>query len=160
MTQLFRAGIIAICRQVAAVLVLTSLLLLTAPRDGSFSSSNARLSLLTWSYVLVAVGLALTTSRSISVTAARLNRASYVMRRGASKPILMTIVAQFGLAAVLCMVLALWRPALAVLVIAEFFGDDSVASVIWPALMSAEVAGFGATAYAGIKAIELSDRQY
>jgi RsiW-degrading membrane proteinase PrsW (M82 family) len=155
MVQLFRAGITAICWQVIAVLALTLAVLFTA--SSSFSSANP--SPLTWGYPLVAVGLALTGGQSINVTAIQMRRASYIMRRAAPKPILVMVVAQFVFGTVLLAILTVYPPH-AVIVVIGFFGDDSVATIIWSAVMSAGVAGFGATAHAGLKAIELSNGQH
>src|SRR5262245_27564667 len=110
MLPLLRAGILASCHQLVAVLVLTLALLLTEPSDGVLSLSSARLSCFTWSYVLVAAGLALTSTRSVHLTADRMYRASHINRQATSKSALMIVVAQFSLAAILCAILALRRP--------------------------------------------------
>jgi hypothetical protein len=153
MAKLFHAGIIATCCQVMAIFVLTTTMFLANPASDSVDSS-----LLTWSYVLVAAGMAFTSSRSVSETASRLHQVSSVARRGTSKGLLTTIVAQFGLATVLCTLLALFPPMNALLLASDLFRAGPLTPLVWSALMSVCVAGFGATAYAGAIAIRLGDR--
>jgi len=71
-----------------------------------------------------------------------------------SKQTLMFAAAQCGLAAVLLSILVLRPPPAAISEIAEWCGFGSAAAIVWPGLMSLGVAGFGATAYASVKAIE------
>src|SRR5690349_17366089 len=106
MAKLFHAGIVAACRQAVAVLALTSVVFLLMPSGGDANSS-----LLTLCYLLVAGGLAFTTGRSVKQTATRLRQASYATARGTSTTLLTSILAQFGLATVLCALLALFPPA-------------------------------------------------
>lgn len=157
MLQLLHAGVIAICRQFVAVFAIALILLSTELSGGGVNLSSAKVSLFAWICVLVAVGLALTISQSTHLTAIVMLRASHFKRHAASKPALMMVVVQFGLAAILLSILAIRRPPHPIVVIAEMFGVGSSASLAWPALMSLGVAGFGATAYAGVKAIELSN---
>jgi hypothetical protein len=157
MLQLLHAGVIAIFRQFVAVFAIALILLSTELSGGGVNLSSAKVSLFAWSCVLVAVGLALTISQSTHLTAIVMLRASHFKRHAASKPALMMVVVQFGLAAILLSILAIRRPPHPIVVIAEMFGVGSSASLAWPALMSLGVAGFGATAYAGVKAIELSN---
>src|SRR5262245_11912533 len=141
MLPLLRAGILASCQQLVVVLVLTLALFLTEPNDGDLSLSSARLSFFTWSYVLVAAGLALTSTRSVNLTADRMYRAS-VNRQSTSKSALMIVAAQFSLAAILCAILALRHPPQAVAAIAELCGTGPAAPIVWAAFMSIAVAGF------------------
>jgi hypothetical protein len=157
--QLLHAGIVASFRQFMAVLALTSAVLLTVPSDRGLFLSSAKLLLLSWSYVVVAAGLALTNGQSIDLTVARLHRASYISRRVVSKSALIAVAVQFGLAAILFSILALRHPPEAIVMISELCGVGPAISIVWPALMSIGAAGFGATAYASVKAIEVSNDQ-
>jgi hypothetical protein len=76
------------------------------------------------------------------------------MRLGSRQYILMTLVAQFGLAAILFAVFALQAPPNAIISVSQYFGFPGAASIIWTAVMSVGVASFGATAHAAVKAIE------
>jgi|SRR5689334_8078710 len=148
MLQLLHAGIVASRRQFMVVLALTAVFFVV-----ELSGANRPLSrlFLTWSYVLVAVGMALTSGKAIDLTVAQLRRTN---RRLTSKPTLRLAAAHCGLAAVLLSILVLQSPPATILTIAELCGLGSVASIVWPGLMSLGVAGFGAMAYASVKAIE------
>ena len=66
----------------------------------------------------------------------------------------MTLVAQFGLAAILFAIFALQAPPNAIISVCHYFGFPEAASIIWTAVMSVGVASFGATAHAAVKASE------
>src|SRR5262245_34454422 len=118
MSQFLHAGIIAGGRQLAALVALISILLVITPQDYIAQNSSAAnkaeilplMPLFTWAALLVAIGLALASSRSIDVTASRIQRGSRSVRLGSAQYILMTLVAQFGLAAILFAVFALQAP--------------------------------------------------
>ncbi|MGB8432585.1 MAG: hypothetical protein WCE72_22430 [Pseudolabrys sp.] len=169
MSQFLHAGIIAGGRQLAALVALTLVLLLVTPQDQftQYSSAPNRaeifpvsaVPLFTWAALLVALGFALTSSRSICVTASRIQRASRFQRTGSAQYILMALVAQFGLAAILFAVFALQAPPNAIIVASHYFGFSGVVSIIWTATMSVGVASFGASAHSARKAIEHHDEQ-
>lgn len=71
---------------------------------------------------------------------------------------LKALVAQFGLAAVLLAILGFRAPPYPIIVIVQYFGCGSGASVIWTALMSVGVACFGASAHAVLRTIEIDNR--
>ena len=50
------------------------------------------------------------------------------------------------------------RPPYPIIVIVQYFGCGSAASVIWTALMSVGVACFGASAHAVLRTIEIDNR--
>jgi hypothetical protein len=163
MSQLLHAGIIAGRRQLAALAALTLILLVITPLEHidqySLTGNKKILPLsampvFTWAALLVALGLALTSSRSIDVTASRIHRASRFIRLGPPQSILMTLVAQFGLAAILFAVFALQRPPNAIISVSHYFGSPGTLSIIWTAVMSVGVASFGAATHAAVKAIE------
>jgi hypothetical protein len=156
MWQLLEAGLVAAGRQLIAVAILTSaLLLLATPKvvsqNGS-ASGEVYFSVsqfLTWAYLLSAVGLILTRSRSVVRTATHIRNASRIVRqRGA----LRTLVVQFGLAAVAFMILALRPPPESLVEISRYLGCADVASVVWAGTMSVGVAGFGAGTHAAVRA--------
>jgi hypothetical protein len=161
-SQFLHAGIIAGCRQLAALVALTLILMLVTPHDHITKAEILPVSavpLFTWAALLVAVGFALTTSRSISVTASRIQRASRFPWTGSAQYILMALVAQFGLAAILFAVLALQAPPNAIIVASRYFGFSGAASILWTATMSVGVASFGASARSAAQAIELHNEQ-
>jgi hypothetical protein len=105
MSQLLHAGIVAARRQLAALMVFTLVLLLTAQiTENSWPSTTP---LLPWGCLLVAFGFALTSGRSIEVTARRIRRGSDLFQLVGPKHVLMALTAQFGLAAILLAILAL-----------------------------------------------------
>jgi hypothetical protein len=164
MSQLLHAGIIAGRRQLVALVALTFILLVITPPDHIAQNSSAinkaeilPLSvtrLFTWAALLVALGLALTSGRSIDIAASRIQRGSRFLRLGSPQHILMTLVAQFALAAILLAVFALQAPPDAIISVGHYFGFPGAVSIIWTAVLSVGVASFGATAHAAFKAFE------
>jgi hypothetical protein len=67
---------------------------------------------------------------------------------------LKALVAQFGLAAVLLAILGFRAPPYPIIVIVQYFGCGSAASVIW----TVGVACFGASAHAVLRTIEIDNR--
>jgi hypothetical protein len=132
MSQFLHAGIIAGRRQLAALVALTLVLLLVTLQDYITQNSSApnkaeilpvpAAPLFTWAALLVALGFALTSSRSIGVTASRVQRASRFLGTGSAQYTLMALVAQFGLAAILFAVFALQAPPNAIIVASRNFG--------------------------------------
>ena len=150
MLQFLHAGITAACRQIVALLVLTLILSLIAPTtEGYWFVAGP---LITWGYLLVALGLALTTGKPIDQTAKCIRRSSSLTRNATRKAVPIALVSQFGLAAILFAVLALRTPPDGMIMIAAHFGYSSEASVIWAAILSIGVAFLGASAHAAIKA--------
>ena len=156
MPQLLHAGIVAARRQLATLVVLTLVLLLTAQfTENSWLSTTP---LLPWGCLLVALGFALTSGRSIEVTARRIRRGSDLFQVVGPKHVLMALTAQFGLAAILLAILALREPPNTITVVVEYFGVGWAASIIWAGVMSVGVACFGASAHAILTAIEFDKR--
>ena len=153
MSQLLHAGIVAARRQLAALVVFTLVLSLTAQiTENSWLSTTP---LLPWACLLVAFGFALTSGRSIEVTARRIRSRTRRMRLAASRNVLLALAVQFGLAAALLTILGLRTPPDAITVAAQYFGYASAAPIMWAATMSAGVAFFGASAHATLKASKL-----
>jgi hypothetical protein len=109
---------------------------------------------LTWAYLLIATGLALTRSQAVDLTAERIRRATYLMHLARPEYALMTLVLQLGLSAFMFAVLALRTPPEPLIQAASHFECVSAASVIWAAAMSIGVASFGASTNAVLKALE------
>jgi hypothetical protein len=138
MSQLLHAGIIAGRRQLVALAVLTLILLVITPQRHITQNSSAAnkaeilplsaIRLFTWAALLVALGLALTSSRSIEMTASRVQRGSRFLRLGSPQYILMTLVAQFGLAAILFAVFALQAPPNVIISVSHYFGFPGAVS--------------------------------
>jgi len=156
MPQLLHAGIVAARRQLAALVIFTLVLLLTAQITGNSLPSTTPL--LPWGCLLVAFGFALTSSRSIEITARRIRRGSDLLQVVGTKHVLMALTAQFGLGAILLAILALREPPNTITVVVEYFGVGSAASIIWAGAMSVGVACFGASAHAALKAVQFDKR--
>ena len=156
MPQLLHAGIVAARRQLAALVIFTLVLLLTAQITGNSLPSITPL--LPWGCLLVALGFALTSGRSIEVTARRIRRGSDLFQVVGPKHVLMALTAQFGLAAILLAILALREPPNTITVVVEYFGVGSADSIIWAGAMSVGVACFGASAHAALKAVQFDKR--
>jgi hypothetical protein len=165
MVRLFRAGLIAGVRQLIAVAAMTLLISLlapsstflriSAPRANSESFWIAVSPFLAWAYIVVAVGLALTTSKSIDATAVRIHHASRLLRLIAAEYVLVSLVVQFSLSAILLAILAVRAPPELLVVTGRFLGSAAAVSIIWPAMLSVAVACFGATAHAALSAYRL-----
>ena len=156
MPQLLHAGIVAARRQLAALVIFTLVLLLTAQITGNSLPSTTPL--LPWGCLLVAFGFALTSSRSIEVTARRIRRGFDLLQVVGTKHVLMALTAQFGLGAILLAILALREPPNTITIVVEYFGVGSAASIIWAGAMSVGVACFGASAHAALKAVQFDKR--
>jgi TRAP-type C4-dicarboxylate transport system permease small subunit len=110
MLRLFRAGAVAACLQCVLILLITPLVLAgwrygmnvqrfpdADPMDTTMAAS------LEWSYLVIATGAALTTHRSIDITARNIRRASRLMRpsepdEAAHRLLVMCWFAAFGCA--------------------------------------------------------------
>ncbi len=163
MLRLLQAGLVAAGRQLAAVMIVTLFLsrltsygligrdaLTTCNGIEAFGMSTPRL---TWAYLLVATGLALSRSQSIDLTAERLRHASHLMRLARPEHTLMALVVQLGLSTILFAVFTLRTPPEPLTDVASYFGCASAASVIWAAAMSIGVACFGASTHATLRAL-------
>jgi hypothetical protein len=156
MSQFLHAGIIAARRQLVALVALTLILLLITQITENFWPSTTPL--LPWGCLLVAFGFALTSGRSVELTARRIRRGSHLVQVVGPRHVLMALTAQFGLAAILLAILALREPPHPIIVVAEYFGVGSAASIIWAGATSVGVACFGASAHAALKAIEFDKK--
>jgi hypothetical protein len=165
MLQLLQAGIIAACHQLGAVLIGTLFVFLLVAdgfivqdvstiHSGGKSCWITASPFLTWAYLLIATGLALTRSQAVDLTAERIRRATYLMHLARPEYALMTLAVQLGLAACIFAVFALRTAPEPLVQAASYFGWASIASIIWAAAMSIGVASFGASTHSVLKALE------
>jgi hypothetical protein len=165
MLRLLHAGLVAAGCQLGAVVIVTTFAFLSAshdvfPRDAPATPSdpetiwNSVSSLLIWAYLLIAVGLAFTSSRSVDLTADRIRAASDLMRLTRPVHALMTLVVQLVLSAIIFATFALESPPDLLIETVGYFGYGSAASIIWGATLSIGVACYGACAHAALKALK------
>lgn len=109
--------------------------------------------LLIWTYLLFAAGFALTSDRSIDLTAKRIRHASRLMRFVPPGYASRTLVAQLGIAAVAFAVFALRMPPEPLMEGSRYFGWAGAVAIGWAGIMSIGVACFGASAHAALKSI-------
>jgi len=164
MLRFLRAGLVAASRQIVAVLVITFLAsLLTshnftgqgAPATSSGAESY-RISvsqLLTWTYLLFAVGFVLTHDRSIDLTAKRIRHASRLVRNVPQGYASRILVTQFSIATVALAIFALRAPPQLLVEGSRYFGCADGAAIGWAGVMSVGVACFGASAHSALKSI-------
>jgi hypothetical protein len=146
MFDLLKVGTVAALVQVAVCLVaLTIVSLVDAPVPSGLPVATTS----KWGFLIIAIGLSLTTSRFLTYTAARMNWAS-----AKSGVPLTPLISTLGVAAVGFFVLALRSPP-------EFFQSTAVSligtsagSLLWPALMSIGLAAFGSSAHAAVIAAQ------
>ena len=163
--RIFRAGVVAARRQLAAVAIVTIAVVLILPshnltgRGGPSIESDAeafRISasqLLKWAYLLIAVGLALTTNRLVDLTAKRVRRAFGVTHPIVPEHTLKALAFQLGLATVTLAAFTLSTPPEVLAAIGRSLGCACIASIGWAGTMSIGVAFFGASTHAVLKAL-------
>ncbi|MCA1458007.1 hypothetical protein I6F35_33270 [Bradyrhizobium sp. BRP22] len=103
-------------------------------------------------YLLLAVGVALTKHRYVALTSARIRHASRLTspsepERTAGTLAICLLVAAFG-----CASFALQPPPDALTAMNWHLGAHEAGPIVWPALMSLGVAGFGSSAHAVVDA--------
>lgn len=165
MLRLFQAGLVAACIQFIAVALATLVAFLSVRHElivrawlscggSDFESPPTSIfRLLIWVYLLTALGVALTSARFVDFTAARIRRASRLMRPTAPDYGAKTLLVQLWLAAIGFAILALRSPPDSFIEASRYFGFTCAASIAWPGLMSIGVASFGANAQAARKAL-------
>lgn len=161
--RLFQAGLVAACAQFLAAALATLLVLLAARYEliaptlaeicldaGSLPSSVSPL--LTWIYLLTAIGIALTSGRFVDFTAAHIRRASRLMQPAEPDHATKALLVQLWLAAIGFAILTLRPPPDVWIEMGRNFGDACAASIVWSGAMSIGLACFGANAHAARKA--------
>jgi hypothetical protein len=166
---LFQAGVVAAFIQCIAVGMVTIAMLLAVQHDlivlepphigANFKSElDALLPLLRWIYLLIAVGVALTSDRFVDFTAARIRLASRLMHPAETDHATKTLLVQLMLASIGLAVLVLRPPPDLLISAAGYLGCGWDASVAWSGMMSIAAAGFGANAQAARRALRASNR--
>jgi hypothetical protein len=107
---------------------------------------------LKWAYLLIAVGLALTTDRSIRLTAEYFRRAFKIMPRIAPEYTLEVLAFQLGLTTVMLAAFTLSTPPELLIALGRNLGHACVASIGWAGTMSIGAAFFGATTHVILRA--------
>lgn len=150
MRGLFQAGFVAACMQLMAIALETIVFFLAGGRD---CPSEPTFSFLTWCYLLTALGIALTSNRFVTTTAARIRRASRLL--DPKQPYLATetwlsylCIASLGFG-----VIAFHSPPNFLVVACDFLGFACGASIAWSGMMSIGAASFGANARATKRAL-------
>lgn len=166
MFRLLQAGLVAMCWQLCLVLPVIAgvTLLVGGPSPHEIGAVYAGtgdheveapkiLPLIGWAYLLSAVGVALTRTQSVDVTAAHIRRASRALYPLRPEFAARTVMAQLAVPAIGCGILALRVPAHDLIDVCDrVFGIPSLAAIIWSGLFSILVAGFGANAHAAARA--------
>jgi hypothetical protein len=143
MFRLLKAGLVAALLQAAACLLVTALAGLTLAALGRPMMVFA----LRWSFLVVALGLSVTTSRFLDATIADMRKAS--RKSGMS---LTPLVSALGFAAVGFFALALRPPPEPVASLVDSLFGASVSLIVWPAVMTVGMAAFGASTHAAARA--------
>jgi hypothetical protein len=163
MLRLLHAAFVTAGLQLVAIVIVTLCVLLFAPRDmncptvpaidEACDSWNATSLFLIWTYLLIAVGLALTRNRSTDITASRIRAAFSLTGLAGRERALMLLVVQPIACAIALAVVALQSPPVFILWAVSHFGPTYAAPIIWGAAMSVGVVGAGAIAHAALKAL-------
>jgi hypothetical protein len=145
MLRLLHAAFVTASLQLVAIVIVTWCVLLFAPRDmncpaapaidEACDSWNATSLFLIW-VSPDSVGLALTRSRSIEITANRIRNAFSLTALASREQTLMSLVVQPIACAIALAVVALQSPPKLVLWAISYFGPNYAAVIIWGAAMS------------------------
>jgi hypothetical protein len=117
-------------------------------RDPAFSV----VSLLPFIYVVFAAGVALTRHRYVTLTSTRIRHASRLMSTTEPNRTAGTLAICLFFASVGCASLALQPPPAILVSMNWHLGPHAAAPILWSALLSVWVAGFGANAHAAADA--------
>ena len=164
MLRLFQAGLVAACIQFIAVGLATLFAFLSVRNELIVSALSCGGSdfdspltsifpLLIWVYLLTALGVALTSGRSVDFTAARIRRSSRLMRPTEPDYGAKTLLVLLWLAAIGFAILALRPPPDSFIEAGRYFGFTCAAWIAWSGMMSIGAASFGANAQAARKAL-------
>jgi hypothetical protein len=158
--QLFQAGLIAGCVQAVIIVVITPLVLLFAQYWDNDPSASGRdpassvITLLPLIYVTFAAGVALTKHRYLTLTTTRIRHASRLMSSSEPERVAGMIVICLFFASLGCASFTLQPPPALLMAMNWHFGSYAAAPILWPALMSVAVAGFGASSHAAADAFD------
>lgn len=159
---LLKAGFVAAARQSVGVVVITSLVILLASHGLNFQETptvddnpeafwRSISPFLVWAYLLIGTGVALSSGRSVDITAVRIRSACHLVRFVTPQRALKTLIVQLSLSAIVFAVIALRTPEF-VIEFGQLLGCEAAAAIIWAGTMSIGVACFGANACAALKA--------
>ena len=148
---------VAGCIQAGLVSVMTPLVILFAQyRDhDSGASGDPAVSLiasLPLIYVVLAAGVALTKHRYVTLTTTRIRHASHLMSSSEPDRLAGTLAICLFLASIGCASYALQPPPVVLVAMDLHLGPHPAAPILWSALISVCVAGFGANAHAATDA--------
>jgi hypothetical protein len=103
-------------------------------------------------YVTLAAGVALTKHRYVTLTTARIRHASHLMSSSDPDRLAGTLAICHFLASIGCASYTLQPPPDILVALDVYLGPHPAAPILWSALMSVCVAGFGANAHAATDA--------
>lgn len=158
--QLFQAGLIAGCIQAAIVIVVTPLVILFAQYQDNDASASGRdlassvITFLPLIYVMLAVGVALTKHRCVTLTTTRIRHASRLMSSSEPERAAGTIAICLLFASIGCASFALQPPPSSLVAINWHFATYAAAPMIWSGIISVAVASFGANSHAAANAFD------
>jgi hypothetical protein len=160
MLSLFRAGLVAACVQCMATGIVT-LAAFSAVRNGgttpietdAVSDLDALLPFLQWCYVVIALGVSLTSHRFVGLTAARIRLASQLMHQAERDHVTKSLLTQLTLTSIGFVILGLGPAPDIWVAIARHLGWGWLGPVAWSSLMSVGAASFGANAHAARRAL-------
>ena len=154
MLRFLKAGLIAGTRQLVAIVLITSIAFLASEKaifEGAPGSLSHPEIIVTWAYLLTAVGFALTQNKTLMLTAKRIGHATRLLggeRRSEA------LAAQFIIAAILFAFLALRPPPYFLTDVCQYAGCLPAAPVVWAGMMTMAVAFFGASAHAAVRSAD------
>src|SRR5580765_4269435 len=156
--RLFQAGLIAGCFQAGLVCVMTPMVMVFAqypdhdPGASGRSPAAMLIAFLPLIYVTLAAGVALTKHRYVTLTTARIRHASHLMSSSDPDRLAGTLAICHFLASIGCASYTLQPPPVVLVAMDLHLGPHPAAPILWSALISVCVAGFGANAHAATDA--------
>jgi hypothetical protein len=157
---LFLAGLVAAGRQLIAILLLTGVVRVlldnscwTTICDSKATPPGVEVPLLAWSFLLIAMGCALTQDRFIDITADRIRQASRTMRPSNPTFASRALFAQCAIASAALATTGLTAPPILVDKVWCSAECGWFIQVIWAAAFSVGVAAFGTSAHASYRAL-------
>jgi len=163
MLRLIRAGLVAAGLQLGAVVVVTLLVMLPALDSTTFQSTPSiprtpeiiwsyASPFLIWSYLIVAVGIALSNSKFTFYTAEHIRAAAQHAHIDREQT-LMSLLVCLAIPALLVASFALEPPPVLLVEAVRYFDYNGAAGPVWGAAMSIAVAGLGSMAHAVKRAL-------
>jgi len=166
MLRLFQAGFVAACFQLVAVALVTPVVLALMRQglivslstslgwDTTAPSMETQSSIITWTYLIVSLGVALTDNRFLDSTAMHIRRISHLKYFSRPNLVMAFLLILLCLGATGFTMLALQTPPKFLVDLGYYFGWGGIVSIIWPGTMSIGVVCFGANAHAALRALQ------